>query len=79
MENTVVNEVKDCFIKNDGKIMTIGFQTDKAKHIFGQQSDELKMHASGKNIILLELEASSKNETNVMAFFVSHSLTFERL
>lgn len=68
-------ETTDLFLKDEGEISTLCFQTKKALKIFDQQSDEFKEQCYGDETYRkIDIEAGQKNQ--LLAFAISHDLTF---
>lgn len=65
---------KDVFIKDEGDIITIGFQSDKSKE-FAKKQKELKESLYGNNLPKMDLMKHSKNL--ILTWLISHGLSWE--
>lgn len=66
---------KDVFIKDDGDIITVGFQSLKSKKVIENEKKEIKNSLYGNELPKLDLMKHSKQL--VYTWLISHGLSWE--
>ena len=71
-------EQKDVFLKDEGEILTMGFQTEKAKMILKKETSndaKLKSHLYGDELPKLDVDADYKGR--IIQWLISWDLSWE--
>jgi hypothetical protein len=65
-------EKTDCFIKDEGDFITIGFVSERAKEIIKHNAPNDVLY--GDDVLKMDIELKSKQ--GIVTWLVSHNLTF---
>ena len=65
-------EKTDCFIKDEGDFITVGFVSERAKEIIKLNTPDDVLY--GNNVLKMDVELKSKQ--GIITWLVSHNLTF---
>ena len=67
---------KDVFIKDEGDFFTLGFQSEKAKEVLSNQSEQIRSQVYGDELPKIDFEYISEN--SLIAWCASHGLSIEK-
>ncbi len=73
-------EKKDVFLKDEGEMLTVGFQTEKAKMVLKNEiskNPKLKNNLYGDKLLKLDVDADSKDR--IIRWLISWNLSWEEV